>query len=300
MIKLLITGVSGFIGSSFAAYFSQNGFKVTGLTIENVAKTNYLVKNISFTITELANEINIIKPDIIIHAAGTASVQNSFINPYNDFKNSVDAFYILLEGVRKSGKKPIIMLLSSAAVYGNPEILPINEKFVTIPISPYGYHKVICEQLAKEYSEIYSIPSIILRLFSVFGIKQKRLLIWELFNQFQNKQEVIIEGTGSESRDYIYVDDIAQSIINLIPKIDLKYTVVNIASGISITVKELAYKIKDYLKSDKPILIKGITRVGDPVEWRADITYYESLINTKAIYNFNDRLQFCLDYWKQL
>jgi UDP-glucose 4-epimerase len=298
--NILVTGISGFVGYSVAECFTRRGYFVTGLSTGNV-NVPWTVQATSYTVEGITSLIQNIRPEIIIHCAGPASVGGSMMNPSEDFAGSVSLFHSILEGASKSGLKPLVIFPSSAAVYGNPEILPVTETAAIKPISPYGYHKVMCELLAKEYALCFNIPALVVRLFSVFGPRQKRLLLWEVFNQFINKPEVIIEGTGNESRDYIYIDDLADSLINLIPKLDNNYTVLNIASGNSVTVRELTTKIKKYLNSKKPVSFKGIMRPGDPTHWCADISLLESITGKRVFFNFDERLEASLDQWlKQL
>ena len=168
--KILITGISGFVGGGLAACFLKNGYKVFGLSRKKINNTKFKIYKNSYSSKDILDIIHKLKPDIIIHCAGSASVGNSIINPSEDFSGSVLLFQSLLEGVRISEKKPLIIFPSSAAVYGNQEKLPISEIAQLNPISPYGYHKLICELLAKEYSICYDIPIIAIRLFSLFPV----------------------------------------------------------------------------------------------------------------------------------
>jgi len=135
----------------------------------------------------------------------------------------------------------------------------------------------MCETLAREYSSCYGIPTLVVRLFSMFGPKQRRLLVWELFWQFQTASEVIIEGTGEESRDYLAADDLAAALAKLLPVVQSGHTVLNVGSGISVTVRELAERVKKILHSPKRIRYQGLERPGNPRNWQADISLYRSL-----------------------
>ncbi len=298
--RILITGISGFIGSSLAEYFVGRGSFVAGLSRRDIVspfspstiKTDYRPQ-------ELARIVRNSRPDLIIHAAGSASVGASFEDPSDDFSSSVVLFQSLLEGVRISGEKPLLVFPSSAAVYGDPASLPVPENAALRPISCYGYHKVMCERLAEEYTRIYDIPSLVLRLFSVFGLRQKRLLLWELFEQFIDRPEVLIEGTGNEARDYIHVGDLARLVEQVAAKAEKACMIVNIASGTSVTVGELAYQVKEILHSKKPIVFQGKVRIGNPAVWQADVSLYERLTGQKIALDFPSRLQDCLLGWSE-
>src|SRR5262249_52544890 len=144
-----------------------------------------------------------------------------------------------LDSVRRSGLKPIVFFPSSAAVYGNPEKLPVTEDANLAPISPYGFHKAACELLATEYSECFGLDIIIARFFSTFGEGQRRLLIWELYRQLAAPGDaVVLNGTGKESRDYLEVTDAMTAVLEVIqhrikelrPSSTGNTVVVNIAS----------------------------------------------------------------------
>jgi UDP-glucose 4-epimerase len=294
---MIITGASGFVGGTFAIYFSQHGFEVTGVSINKVHGASYPVRTITYQVEEVVKLVNELQPSFLIHAAGSASVGESVINPARDFSNSVALFRTVLEGVRLSGQKPVVVFPSSAAVYGNPETLPVKETAALNPISPYGFHKVMCEQLAREYSVCFNIPTLALRLFSVFGPRQKRLLVWELFRQFRSASQVLVEGTGNESRDYLSVDDLAAALAKLLAVVHNGHTVVNMGSGRSVTVREMAELIKVITHSPKDILYQGMVRPGNPMNWKADISYWQKLIGNNININFDEALKSCLDTW---
>ena len=297
---LMITGASGFIGGSLATHFSQQGLDVTGVSIDEVHNASYPVYMITYRVEEICKLINELQPSVLIHAAGSASVGDSLVNPARDYAGSVGLFQTVLEGIRQSGHRPRVVFPSSAAVYGNPETLPVKETAELKPISPYGYHKVMCELLAREYSACFSIPALIVRVFSTFGPKQKRLLLWELFQQCLTEPKVVVEGTGNESRDDLYIEDLAEVLMRVLPKLKEGCLHLNIASGTSVTVKEVCESMKRHLSSEKPVVYRGKVRTGDPTHWQADISRYEILTGEHIQVDFNKRLKENLDQWLKL
>jgi UDP-glucose 4-epimerase len=298
--RILITGASGFIGGSLGAFFLKNGYKTTGITTQLKLASGWKKYIPTYSVESIKHAILEEKPNIIIHAAGSASVQDSYVNPSKDYSSSVELFRTVLESARDSGINPQILFLSSAAVYGNPQKLPVAETDPLKPISPYGYHKVICEELAKEYNSCFSLPILITRLFSVFGPQQKRLLVWELFNKFSNDKEVVLEGTGEESRDYLYIEDVAIALLEIITTSDNELRILNVASGNSITVKELTHKISDYFNYKKAIIFKNKNKIGDPIHWRADISQFIQFIGKNISNQFEGKLKDCLQQWQAL
>jgi UDP-glucose 4-epimerase len=297
MNKAIITGINGFVGSSLADYLSKHDWLVAGLTRQESDGRDWVVTT-NYEPANLARIIKDTKPSVIIHAAGSSSVNDSITSPSTDFSKSVLLFQNILEGVRLSQEKPLIVYLSSAAVYGNPERLPVRETDSVNPISPYGYNKLICELLASEYAQCYSIPILAVRLFSIIGPKQKKLLVWELFRQFEDSDNVVIEGTGEESRDYIYVDDLAEVLRLMITKMDCSFKVVNVASGKDITVHEIVYLMKELLDSKKSIDFLGKSRQGHPLKWCADVGEMKRIVGDSALPDFRLRLEELLNIWK--
>jgi nucleoside-diphosphate-sugar epimerase len=169
------------------------------------------------------------------------------------------------------------VILSSAAVYGNPIELPIKEETPCQPISPYGYHKYICEILCKEYESIFKIKSSVLRVFSAYGERLRKQVIFDLCRKFSDSSTNRIElfGTGNETRDFVHAVDIAQAI----ERIHTADTsgIFNVASGIQTRISEVVEMIKDCFHSNKGIHYSGLSRPGDPLYWQADISKLSSL-----------------------
>lgn len=293
---VLITGVTGFIGGSLARRFMQLGIAVTGLVRREAHGLPFPVRITGYAVEELAALISELKPATIIHAAGSSSVGLSLTQPSHDFNDSVTLFQRLLEAIRISGERPRVVFLSSAAVYGNPVTLPVSESEPLAPISPYGYHKVMGETIAREYSACFGIPTLIVRLFSLFGPSQRRLLLWEIFKQFRERNEVVLQGTGEEMRDYIHIDDLADLLVDLLPRIGKKQLTINIASGKGVTVKEVATSIGKILESENPVIFTGKTRQGDPRFWQADVSLFEQLVGVTQT-AFHERLSGTIQQW---
>ena len=190
-------------------------------------------------------------------------------------------FLNVLDSVRRSGTSPVVFMISSAAVYGNPAELPVSEGAAMAPISPYGHHKVLCESVGREYAQCYGVTSVICRVFSVFGPLQRRLLVWELYKQFAGPDRFVeLQGTGRETRDFLHVDDLADAILRLAPVAPRhESTAVNVASGVETAAAALAEELKRLTHSEKEIVCRGVSRPGDPCRWCADASRLESLVS---------------------
>lgn len=229
---------------------------------------------------DLSGLLKEFRADIVVHAAGSASVADSIKDPVSDFRATAMTFMNVLEGVRRSGTEPVVLQVSSAAIYGNPESLPVAEDAAAAPISPYGHHKLFCEMLAKEYAQCYGITSVVCRIFSLFGPLQRRLLVWELYRQFAGpNSRVELQGTGDETRDFLHVDDLSDALLRL-AKVAPRHTAaaLNVASGVETTTRGLAEEIGEVLGAKKEIFCRGQARPGDPARWCADTSKLKSLL----------------------
>jgi len=248
-------------------------------------------------------------PDVLLHAAGPASVSLSLAAPIEDLQAGVLTWANTLESVRRSKLQPLILFPSSAAVYGNPTKLPVCEDAVIAPISPYGFHKAACELLAREYSECFDLDIIVCRLFSVFGVAQRRLLISELYQQLSGPDATVwLQGSGTESRDYLDIDDVAAVLFRLVDNrlrmrkkslYNGRYLVVNVASGEEINALDLAKQLRNLVAPAKMIRCRDTNRPGDPGRWCADISLLRSLIPSWRPKPFSVALSQCVAMWQK-
>lgn len=217
-MRIIITGSNGFVGGAFGRHASRAGHEVLGIGRASQAARGWLgsYAQADAVSTDLAPMLREFAPHLLFHASGTASVRASIDAPLQDLRASVLSFANTLEAVRRSGASPLVLFPSSAAIYGNPASLPVTEDAPARPISPYGFHKSACELVAREYAECFGVRAVVCRLFSVFGAAQRRLLVWELYQQFATANAPVwIDGTGEETRDYLHIDDVSSALLQL-------------------------------------------------------------------------------------
>jgi nucleoside-diphosphate-sugar epimerase len=300
---LLVTGGGGFLGAAVALHWSRAGGRAIGLVRAGRASIEAVETHVTdYAPDHLARLIDETAPIALVHAAGTASVAASLADPAGDFAGSVALSQAVFEGVRRSRRSPPVVYLSSAAVYGSPEEMPIAEEAPLRPVSPYGHHKMMVELLAREYASCFGLRTRALRLFSIFGAGQRRLLLWELFGQFAKQERVRVLGTGDEIRDYMHVDDVAAAVIALLPGGEEGgFDAVNVASGRAVTVRALAELVKASLGSAAEIVYGTEPRPGDPPRWVADIGRMRRLAGSVAAapYPLEARVAETLRAWQQ-
>jgi UDP-glucose 4-epimerase len=299
-MRWLITGGNGFLGLSLASYLARAENSVTGLTRGAQLPDWFPRLEYPSSTEALAEMIRVKHPDCILHGAGPASVGDSWGAPAQDFVDSVVTWQTLLEATRQSGLKPTLVYLSSAAVFGNPDRLPVAENAQRKPISPYGFHKLVCEQLAEEYAVLWEVPIIICRLFSVFGPRQRRLLVWELVKQIFSEDPLIrLQGTGLEERDYLAASDIAKALDSLAKKhSSTSLQTFNIGSGTSVRVEDLLAVLLRLTGVQKPVVRGKSGRHGDPLQWRADNRRLREILPDWFPRPIEEGLVECLIAWK--
>ena len=279
--RILITGAKGFLGSNIAKHFKSLGYETHGIGHGSlsVAESNEIgldywkQGDIS---TDSIAELNQIF-DLIIHCGGSGSVGFSIENPYEDFKKTVNGTLEVLEYMRLYNPKAHLIYPSSPAVQGEHPTSPINEEYTGNPVSPYGYHKKMTEDLCRSYSEMFGLKISVIRLFSVYGIGLKKQILWDACHKITDAtDDVEFWGTGNEIRDFIHIDDVI-SIIKELINVEDRFTIVNGGTGKSYTIKHIVEMIKSLLQKNLEIHFNQKVNLGNPVYYCADTTKLKTL-----------------------
>lgn len=214
--------------------------------------------------------------DLCINCSGAANVQESIAQPLRDYQLNTHNVLLLLEAMRRHRPDCRLINLSSAAVYGNPQALPVGEQHPTAPLSPYGYHKLHADLLCEEYARNFGIKSISLRIFSAYGPGLRKQLFWDLYQKTQAAQSLELFGSGQESRDFIYITDLIRAIDCVQEKAAFDGGCVNVASGVEVTIAEAVAAFTGAIGWEGEYRFSGKARAGDPDNWQADITLLQS------------------------
>lgn len=281
MSTILITGAAGFLGRHIAREFAQAGWKVAGIDVV-AAENSGLGPTVEYTRLALPSPafgelIDRVQPDALIHCAGRASVANSLTDPAADFRDGTVLTFEVLDTLRRTATGCRFVLLSSAAVYGNPATLPVTEEHACAPLSPYGYHKRQSELLCEEFARLFAISTTAVRIFSAYGPGLRRQVVWDICRQALTEPELRLRGTGGESRDFIHAADVARALRQIVESAPCSGEIYNLASGIETTIAELADRILRQLGREVSVCFDGVQTPGDPLHWRADTSRLRAL-----------------------
>jgi UDP-glucose 4-epimerase len=272
-MKILIIGSNGFIGSHLSRAIGDLGDVVSA----DFSTADRERGSSQARIGRLKEIFNQHRPDVCVNCSGAAHVPNSFATPFTDFDRNTVAVYEMLDVINRHSKNTRFVHLSSAAVYGNPKALPVAEDAALEPVSPYGYHKMAAEQFCAEFAKIYGVHSVSLRIFSAFGPGLRKQLFWDTYRKWRDLPEIRLFGTGDETRDFIFIDDLCAAVSAVVSKADFAGECINVASGKGVSIRDAVTMLLRELGGEKDALFQGTRREGDPDRWRADITRLKNL-----------------------
>ncbi|MEM2771894.1 MAG: NAD-dependent epimerase/dehydratase family protein, partial [Candidatus Nezhaarchaeales archaeon] len=257
-MRCLVTGVAGFIGSRLAERLLELGYKVLGIDkfsdyyprFYKELNVRSLLKNPDFNLIEadlLSVDLEAIlsNVDYVFHEAAQPGVRASWGRSFEAYlSDNVLATQRLLEHLKG---KPVRKLIyaSSSSIYGDAETLPTQETVSPKPISPYGVTKLAAENLCYLYHKNYQIPFVALRYFTTYGPRQRPDMAFHKFivAALQGR-EVTIYGDGSQSRDFIYVDDVVEASV-LAMEAEVNGETINVGTGASTPIKSVIKLIED-------------------------------------------------------
>jgi UDP-N-acetylglucosamine 4-epimerase len=319
--RVLVTGGAGFIGSNLVESLLNSGNSVVCLDNFSTGKRENLkafAKNPHFKLIEgdIRNYSDCLKAveniDIVFHEAALGSVPRSITDPMTSTDVNIGGFVKVLFASKESGVKRFIYAASSST-YGDHPDLPKVEDKIGAPLSPYGITKYVDELFAANFAKTYGIDVIGLRYFNVFGRRQDPdgayAAVIPKFMKMMMKHEVpLINGDGSVSRDFTYIDNVVQAnhLASGVQNKEALNQVYNVAHGERTTLNQLFFSIRNLAAEfDKDILaiepVYGPARAGDIPHSLASIEKAKRLLYYSPILNVEDGLKEAVKwYWKNL
>lgn len=261
MARVLVTGGAGFVGSAVVVELRRAGDQVAIAGLSSLGDP-LSARRLAQVITS--------DVELIIHCAGSASVSASVLDPVGEHAKTVPAFAALLERVRSHAPDARVVLISSAAVYGNTSIVPTPETTALSPVSPYGEDKRACEELCRAHGRATAI----VRLFSVYGAGLRKQLLWDACQKARTGAPRFA-GTGDEVRDWLHVTDAAALIAHAASHAANDAPVFNGGAGVGVKVREVVGQVCRELGTEP--VFTGESRIGDPPRFVAEISRARAL-----------------------
>lgn len=295
--RVLVTGGSGFIGSHLAEKLVQLGKDVTifdNLSTGRVGNNPKGARFVRGDIRDLESlEGALRNVDLVFHEAANASTPKSVEDPKYDFDvNVLGTFNVLSAAVNCDVKR--LVYASSAAVYGDPKHLPVDENHVTEPTNPYGVSKLAGERYCKAFHDVYGINTVSTRTFNVYGPRENlettldEVVIY--LNKVRHNEPITILGDGNQTRDFVYVKDVVEAKLLAAEKARGVGEVFNVGTGVETSINELTKTIMSLTKREVPISHVS-PRKGDIYRSFGDISKARKLLGYEPRFGLEQGLQ---------
>lgn len=302
METVLVTGGCGFIGSHIVDLLLAKGYKVVVVDnlssgkLENINVDHVDFYNMDISSEEVIGLIGEIAPKYIIHQAAQVSVTDSIKNISRDTQINIQGSVNLINGAAKYDVSKIIFA-SSAAIYGTPEYLPVDTNHKKKPISPYGLSKYTVEQYLELAKLQYGVDYTVLRYSNVYGPRQDASGEGGVVSIFADKlimnQDVFIYGDGEQTRDFVYVKDVAYANVMALTQGD--NLVLNVSTGYEESITQLFNRMRNAVRSQKTPIYKE-TRAGDIRNSVLSNNETKDILDWKPVYKLDKGIKELINY----
>lgn len=212
-------------------------------------------------------------PDLFVNLAGGSSVGPSLQLPLADFERTVLSGARIFNWVWRNAPEARITLASSAAVYGSGHDHAITEEDALRPVSPYGHHKLLMEQNARFWGQSFGVRAAIVRLFSVYGPGLRKQLVHDLCGRLSaSPAELVLSGTGAETRDWLWIEDAARLLVDIAGEASTDVPAINGCTGAGVPIGDVAVRLAELWGNNTAIRFDGVSRPGDPFHLHGDGT----------------------------
>lgn len=304
-MKVLIAGGAGFIGSNIVDQLIDDGFEIVvvdDLSSGHEKNINKKAKfyNLNITDSKLESVFQEEQPDYVSHHAAQKNVRLSVSDPVHDAKVNVLGTINILQNCVRYKVKKVIFASTGGAIYGEQEMFPAPEDHPVRPISPYGITKLVAEHYLYYYKIIYGLDYVSLRYANVYGPRQDPFgeagVVSIFIQKMLNGEQVMINGNGEQTRDFVYVADVVRAnvlaIINNMPE-----NIFNIGTGIETSVNQLVHNLKDIIKpvvkekygppmqGEQMRSVLDSSKAGEVLKWSPKVSLMDGLRSTSDFFS---------------
>ena len=300
-MNFLITGAAGFLGASLANRLAREGHQVRGLDDLSTGDPQSLAPDIHFTRGDVSDRPKLWtllqEVDVVYHLAARVSVPESVLYPRDYNHVNVGGTVALMEAMRDVGVRRVV-LASSGAVYGNLGEQPLKESARPDPRSPYAVSKLAAEFYVRTIGSLWGIETVSLRIFNAYGPGQHLPashppVVPYFLRQALRNGTLVVHGDGAQARDYIYLDDVVSAMVAASTAPNLNGLVVNVGSGIGISVRGLVRQILDVTGSQPEVLYNSQIS-GGVSHLMADLSLAQETLNFRPSIRLEDGLRLTL------
>jgi len=276
----LVTGGAGFIGSHLVEELVRRGANVVTIvdSLDTGRIGNLASVSEQINLVELDLRHDDLRPllagkqfDTLFHLAANANVTGSVSDPRLDLEKNILGTFNVLQAIREASPRTKVIFASSATVYGEGVTTPIKEDDAKVPTSPYGVSKLAAEHYVRLYAELYGLKTAIARMFSVFGPRLRKQVVFDLMCKLRDDPDVLhLHGDGTQVRDMNYVANVADAILLIAARAPLGGESYNVASGDQVSIKEIAGLICEGMGLSPKLVFSGEVRAGETQKWYPD------------------------------
>ena len=300
-MNFLITGAAGFLGSSLANQLAREGHQVRGLDDLSTGDPKSLSPDVHFTRGDVSDRPKLWtllqEVDVVYHLAARVSVPESVLYP-RDYNNvNVGGTVALMEAMRDVGVRRVV-LASSGAVYGDLADQPLTESLTPAPRSPYAVSKLSAEYYVRTIGGLWGIETVSLRIFNAYGPGQHLPashppVVPHYLRQALRGGTLVAHGDGSQTRDYVYVDDVVSALVAAATAPNVNGLVINVGSGTEASIKDFIQQVLDTTNSKAEVIYNAKTS-GGVSRMRADLALANQKLNYRPSLSLAEGLRLTL------
>jgi len=300
-MNFLITGAAGFLGSSLANQLAREGHQVRGLDDLSTGDPQALAPDVHFTRGDVSDRPKLWtllqEVDVVYHLAARVSVPESVLYP-RDYNNvNVGGTVALMEAMRDVGVRRVV-LASSGAVYGDISEQPLKESVTPNPRSPYAVSKLAAEYYVRTIGGLWGIETVSLRIFNAYGPGQHLPpshppVVPHFLKQALRGGSLVVHSDGSQTRDYVYVDDVISGMVAAATAPNINGLTINVGSGKETSIRDLVKAVQDTTGNDAEVLYNSQTSSGVS-RLCADLTLASQKLNYRSSISLAEGLRLTL------